>query len=146
MAKKIVGYGLFVLGIARLVFSLAVHSPHFVDFVEALLFTSTGVVLYASDAHKILVSVSQTMYKRVELKGLNAFNSGIAKFFKRLSKVMYENIELRGFDALNYFVANLTTSFSQRFRKVQSGIFSHSMLMVFIGIALLIALLLLFSG
>jgi len=77
-----------------------------------------GVALYATDVHKFVLSVSQTIYKSVELRGIDAFN---------------------------YFVAGLYVSFAQRFRKIQTGVLSYNMLMVFIGVALLIVLLLLFE-
>ena len=141
-SKKIVGCGILVVGITRLAFSLVVHSPHVIDVIEALFFISAGVVLYATNAHKIIVSISQTMYERVELKSLNAFNDSVANFFRRLSKITYENVELKRIDAFNYFIANLITSFSQRIRKAQSGMLAYNMLMVIIGVAMLIVLIL----
>jgi len=175
--KKLVSYSMFALGTARLAFSLAQHlAGHEVmlmEVFEALPFLSAGFVLYATDVHKILVSVSQTMYKSAELKSLNALNYGVASFFRRLSqlmykypelrgidalnygvasffrrlsKAMYKYSELRGIDALNYFIANLTISFSQHFRKTHTGVLSYNMLAVFAGIILLIILLFLFGG
>jgi hypothetical protein len=147
--KKRVGYSIFALGIARLAFSLAQHlAGHEVTLMEVfegLPFLSAGVVLYATDVHKIFVSVSQTMYKSVELKSLDAFNYGVASFFRRLSETMYKYSELRGIDALNYFIANLVTSFSKHFRKTHTGVLSYNMLMAFIGAALLLLLLALFA-
>ncbi len=147
--KKLVSYSMFALGIARLAFSLAQHlAGHEVTLIEvfeALPFLSAGVVLYATDVHKILVSVSQTMYKYLELKSLEAFNYGVARFFRRLSQVMYKYLELKGIDALNYFIVNLVTSFSHHFRKTHTGVLSHNMLMAFIGAALLLLLLSLFA-
>ncbi len=147
--KKRVGYSIFALGIARLAFSLALHlAGHEVTLIEvfeALPFLSAGVVLYATDVHKIFVSVSRTMYKSVELKGLNAFNYGVASFFRRLSQLMYKYAELEGIDAINYFIANLIISFSRHSRKTHTGVLSHNMLMAFIGAALLLLLLSLFA-
>jgi hypothetical protein len=121
-SKKRVGYSIFALGIVRLAFSLAQHlAGHEVtvmEVFEALPFLSAGVVLYATDVHKILVSVSQTMYKSVEL-----------------------NI----FDGFQYAVAKLITSFSRHFRKTHTGVLSYNMLMAFIGAALLLLLLALFA-
>lgn len=120
--KKRVGYSLFALGIARLAFSLAQHlagrEVTVIEVFEALPFLSAGVVLYATDVHKIFVSVSRTMYKYVELKGI---------------------------DALNYFIANLIISFSRHSRRTHTGVLSHNMLMAFIGAALLLLLLSLFA-
>ena len=121
--KKVVGYGMLALGIVKLAFSLAVHSPGHVvatiEVVEALLLMSAGVVLYATDAHKIVLSISQSLYKNVELKVLDAFN---------------------------YCVANLTIAFCQRFRKTHTGVLSYDMVAVLIGAALLMALLFLLGG
>ena len=147
MAKKKLAFLIFTLALGELAFSFW-HPHHEIGAIEAIEgFTVflAGVVLYATDVHKFVLSVSQTMYKSVELKSLNAFNYGIASFFKRLSEFMYENIELRGIDAFNYFVAGLYVSFAQRFRKIQTGVLSYNMLMVLIGVALLIVLLFLFE-
>jgi NADH-quinone oxidoreductase subunit L len=63
---------------------------------------------------------------------------------KTLSKVLYRRLEI-GIDALNYSIANQTTSFCQRFRKTHTGVLSHNMLAVLMGIMLLMILLLLFG-
>jgi len=97
MAKKKLAFLMFTLALGELAFSFW-HPHHEIGAIEALEgFTVflAGVALYATDVHKFVLSVSQTMYKSVELKSLNAFNYGIASFFKRLSEFMYENIAQR---------------------------------------------------
>ena len=91
-------------------------------------------------------ALSKFVHKRLELRGIDALNYAVARFFRRLSEVMYKYPELRGIDALNYLIANLVTSFSKHFRKIQTGVLSYNMLMVFIGAALLMVLLFLFGG
>ena len=76
---------------------------------------------------------------------INAFYYKVAYSTLRLSEIMYKYLELRGIDAFNYFIANLFISFSQRFRKIQTGVLSYNMLMMFIGATLLIVLLFLFG-
>jgi hypothetical protein len=120
--KKLVGCSLFVLGAVRLAVSLVMHllghEVTVLEVFEALPFLSAGALLYSTDIHRILVSVSQTMYKCVELRGIDAFN---------------------------YFVANLAISFSRRFRKTHAGVLSHNMLMAFIGAALTVFMMSLFA-
>lgn len=120
MAKKKLAFLMFTLALGELAFSFW-HPHHEIGALEAIEgFTVflAGVALYVTDVHKFVLSVSQTMYERVELKSLNAFN---------------------------YFVAGLYVSFAQRFRKIQTGVLSYNMLMVLIGAALLIVLLFLFE-
>jgi hypothetical protein len=175
--KKLVGCSLFVLGAVRLAVSLVMHllghEITLLEVFEALPFLSAGALLYSTDIHKILVSVSHTMYKSVELKGIDALNYRVAgflrkssnimyeypelkgidaldyataRFFKRLSDITYKYPELKGIDALNYFIGNVTVSFSRRFRKTHAGVLSYNMLAVIVGAVLLIALVLIFGG
>lgn len=146
--KRLVSYSMFVSGIAELMFSFwhPHHEITWIEAFEALVFLLAGVVLYATDIHKIVVSISQSLYKSVELKVLDGFHYAVASFFRRLSEVMYKYPELRGIDALNYFIANLTISFSQHFRKTHTGVLSYNMLAVLIGIILLVIILFLFGG
>jgi hypothetical protein len=147
--KKLVGCSLFALGAVRLAVSLVMHllghEITLLEVFEALPFLSAGALLYSTDIHKILVSVSHTMYKSVELSSMNVVNYGVAGFFRRLSQLMYKYIELKSIDAFNYFIGNVTVSFSRRFRKTHAGVLSHNMLMVSIGAVLLMLLLSLFA-
>ena len=148
--KKLVSYSMFALGAARFAFSLfqhfTGHEMTVIEVFEFLPFLLVGVVLYVTDLHKIFVFISLSMYKQLELRGINAFNTSVARFFKRLSDFMYKYPELRGINALNYFIANRTISFSQYFRKTHTGVLSYNMLVVFIGAALLVIILVLSGG
>ena len=176
--KKIfVSYSMLALGVTRLALPvaecLAGHEAAVIEVFGALLFLSAGAVLYATDAHKTVVSTSRALYKRTELggidalnyavarfftrlsevmykypelKGIDALNSAVTRFFRRVSKVMYRYPELKGIDALNYFIADLTTSFCRYFRKTHTGVLSYNMLAVLIGMVLLIVLMFLFGG
>ena len=121
--KKLVSYSLFALGAARLAFSLAQHlAGHemtLIEVFEVLLFLSTGVVLYATDAHKIFVSVCASARERVEV--------GV-------------------FDMFNYLVAEFIEKLHQEFRKIQTGVLSWNMILVMLGATLLLILMLLSEG
>ena len=121
--KKPVSYSMFALGTARLAFSLAQHlAGHEVTLIEvfeALPFLSAGVVLYATNAHKIFVSVCARARKRVEV--------GV-------------------FDMFNYLVAEYIEKFYQAFRKMQTGVLSWNMILVMLGATLLLVLMLLSGG
>jgi len=121
--KKLVSYSIFALGTARLVFSLAQHlAGHEVTLIEvfgALILLSAGVVLYATDAHKIVVSTA---------------------------RAMCEHVEVSVIDQANYLIAGFITSFCRYFRRTHTGVLSHNMLAVFIGIVLLMILLFIFRG
>jgi hypothetical protein len=88
---------------------------------------------------------SGVMYKYPELRGLDAFNRGVARFFRWFSGVMYKYPELRGIEALNYFIANTTITFTQYFRKTHTGVLSYNMLAILIG-AVLLAIIIVLSG
>lgn len=119
--KKLVSFSMLALALGELTFSLW-HPHHEIGAIEAIegfITFLAGVVLYATDVHKIVVSISRSLYENVELKVLDAFN---------------------------YCVANLTIAFCQRFRKTHTGVLSYNMLAVIIGIILLLILLFLFGG
>jgi hypothetical protein len=140
---------MFALGAARLVFSLVQHfgghEMGVIEVIEFLPFLLVGTALYVTDLHKIFVDVSLGMYKHVELRGLDAFNRGVARFFRWFSGVMYKYPELRGIEALNYFIANTTITFTQYFRKTHTGVLSYNMLAILIG-AVLLAIIIVLSG
>lgn len=121
--KKLVSYSMFALGAARLAFSLAQHlAGHEVTLIEVfevLLFLSAGVVLYATDVHKIFVSVCASARKRVEV--------GV-------------------FDMFNYLAAECIEKFYQAFRKMQTGVLSWNMILVVLGATLLLIFMLLSEG
>ncbi|MEA2090172.1 MAG: NADH-quinone oxidoreductase subunit L [Thermoproteota archaeon] len=94
------------------------------------------------EEHRFLKKTYDFLWNRCYI---NALYSKVADGTKAFSNIAYERLELN-IDALNYFIADLTTSFSRRFRKTHTGVLSHNMLAVFMGIVLLIILLFIFGG
>ncbi len=90
--------------------------------------------------------ISIAAYRKLEVGGINTFNDSIGRFFKRISIAVYQKLELGGIDTFNYLAANAITSFCQRFRKTHSGVLSHNMLAVSVGIVLLVLLIFIFGG
>ena len=121
--KKLVSYSMLALGTAQLAFSLAQHlAGHEVTLMEVLkafILLSAAVVLYSTDAHKIVVSTA---------------------------RAMCEHVEVSVVDQANYLIADFVTSFCRYFRRTHTGVLSHNMLAVFIGIVLLMILLFIFGG
>jgi hypothetical protein len=76
----------------------------------------------------------------------NSFNYAIAGFFRKLSNTVYKYIERKGINALNYSLARFVTSFARRLRKTHTGVLSYNMLTFVFGIIILVVLLLLFGG
>ena len=148
--KKVVGYGMLALGIAQLALSLAEHSPGrkvaAIEVFGALLFLSAGAVLYATDAHKTVVSTSRALYKRTELGGIDALNYAVARFLRKLSEIMYKRLELGGLDAFNYLVAEYVVKAYQVFRKTHTGVLSWNMILIMLGATLMLILLIQFGG
>ena len=147
--KKLVSYSMFALGASRLVFSLVQHfgghEMTVIEVIEFLPFLLVGIALYVTDLDKIIVYISGSTNNHVEL-GLDAFNRGVARFFRWFSGVMYKYPELKGIDALNYFIANKTITFSQYFRKTHTGVLSYNMLAILVGGILLVIILVLSGG
>ena len=119
--KKVIGCLLLVFGVAEFAFSF--WHPHkeitWVEIFEALVSLSVGVVLYTTDIHKFVLSISQGLQKNLEVKVLERFN---------------------------YLVADVTIAVSQRCRKMQTGVLSYNMILVFVGLAFLMIMLFLFGG
>ena len=90
--------------------------------------------------------ISIVAYRKLEVGGINTFNDSVGRFFKRISMAVYQKLELGGIDTFNYLAANAITSFCQRFRKTHSGVLSHNMLAVSVGIVLLVLLIFIFGG
>ncbi len=97
-----------------------------------------------TDGHHFLRGVHDFLWNRCYIDAL--YHKIFADGTKRLSAVIYKYPELGGIDALNYFMANHVTSFCRRFRKTHTGILSHNMLAVFMGIVFLIVLLFFLRG
>jgi len=95
------------------------------------------------EKHVFLKNIHAFLWNRCYF---NSFNYAIAGFFRKLSNTMYKYIERKGIDAFNYFPAHLVTSFARRFRKTHTGVLSYNMLTAFVGAIILIILLLLFGG
>ena len=94
--------------------------------------------------HRFLKNTYDFLWNRCYIDAL--YHKIFADGTKALSMIMHKRLELRGIDAFNYFIANHITSFCRRFRKTHTGALSHNMLAVFIGIVLLIFLLFFFGG
>lgn len=118
--KKVIGRLLFALGVAEFAFSF--WHPHkevtWVEMFEGLVSLSVGVVLYTTDIHKLVLSLSQGLQKSFEVKVLERFN---------------------------HLVADVTIAVSQRCRKTQTGVLSYNMILVFVGFTFLTVMLFLFG-
>ncbi len=119
--KKVIGCLLLALGVAEFAFSFWHPQKEitWVEMFEALVSLSAGVVLYATDIHKFVLSISQGLQKNLEVKVLERFN---------------------------YLVADVTIAVSQRCRKTQTGVLSYNMVLVFVGLVFLMVMLFLFRG
>ena len=100
------------------------------------------------------LSLARITYKYVETEGITKPEvRGFSRFFEvisdrvvSLSKWAYPHLELGGFEELNYELARIIAYFSDKIRKTHTGILSHNMLALPIGVVLLVILLMKFGG
>jgi NADH-quinone oxidoreductase subunit L len=100
------------------------------------------------------IRVSESIYRygemegieRLEFSGFNEVFNDLARGAISLSRWAYPNMELGGFEAFNRKIVENATRFSKKIRETQTGILSHNMLGVLLGIVLLAILLFLFGG
>ena len=64
----------------------------------------------------------------------------------KLSQWAYPSLELGCFEKFNQKVAENLTKLSEKLRRTQTGVLSHSMLVMLLGIIMLLVLLLMFGG
>ncbi len=105
-----------------------------------------GINEFFDLAVRWMISLSRGVYSSVELEGFEKFNRKIAEKLTNLSQWAYPSVELGGFEKFNRKVAEVATRFSEKLRETQTGVLSHHMLAMFIGIIVLLALLLVFGG
>ena len=108
--------------------------------------------LYYKIAYSV-IGLSRTLYRNVEMEGISRPKiRGINEFFNlaiswiiSLSRKTYSSIELGGFEKFNQKVAENVTKFSERLRLTQTGVLSHNMLLMLLGMVMLLVLLLIFG-
>jgi hypothetical protein len=101
-----------------------------------------------------VLSTAATSYKYLELEGISRLQVlGLSEMFDAsvqrvlaLSQWLYPRIELKGFEGFNVNVKNGVTRLSNRMRAVHTGVFSYNILAVLVGVILMVALLLVYSG
>jgi NADH-quinone oxidoreductase subunit L len=90
-----------------------------------------------------LISGSSILFRNLEKAVIDAFNYILANFIVKLSNVIYKYIEKPILDGLNYAIAYAFASFSQAFRRIQTGVSSFNIMGMALGIILLIILIIL---
>ena len=105
-----------------------------------------GINEFFDLAVRWMISLSRWVYSSVELAGLERFNQGIAEKLTNLSQRTYQSVELGGFEEFNKGIAQDATRFSEKLRKTQTGVLSHNMLVVFLGMIIVLVLFLMFGG
>jgi NADH-quinone oxidoreductase subunit L len=145
IAVAVGGYPAYKLYIKRRTSPAKVIQEHrFLRRVYSFLLKGCYINAFYQEVADRTTAFSRIIYKRLELS-IDALNYAVALFFRRLSNITYDYSELKGIDALNYFIANLTTSFSKRFRKTHTGVLGYNMLAAFIGVIVVIVLLFAFG-
>jgi NADH-quinone oxidoreductase subunit L len=100
------------------------------------------------------LSLARITYRYVETEGITTPQiRGFSRFFEvisdrvvALSRWAYPHLELGGFEEFNYKLAKIVAYFSDKIRKIHTGILSYNMLAIPIGIILLVILLMKFGG
>ncbi len=105
-----------------------------------------GINEFFDLAVRWMISLSRWVYSSVELGGLETVNQGIAEKLTNLSQRTYQSVELGGFEGLNKGIAQDATKFSEKLRETQTGVLSHNMSVVFLGMIIVLVLLLMFGG
>jgi NADH-quinone oxidoreductase subunit L len=90
-----------------------------------------------------LISGSSILFRNLEKAVIDAFNYILANFIVKLSNVIYKYFEKPILDGLNYAIAYAFASFSQAFRRIQTGVSSFNIMGMALGIILLIVLIIL---
>ncbi|MFB0503297.1 MAG: NADH-quinone oxidoreductase subunit L [Candidatus Bathyarchaeia archaeon] len=105
-----------------------------------------GINEFFDLAVRWMISLSRWVYSSVELGGLERVNQGIAEKLTNLSQRIYQSVELGGFEEFNKEIAQDATRFSEKLRETQTGVLSHNMLVVFLGMIIVLVLFLMFGG
>ncbi|MDH5686796.1 MAG: proton-conducting transporter membrane subunit [Candidatus Bathyarchaeota archaeon] len=105
-----------------------------------------GINEFFDLAVRWMISLSRWVYSSVELGGLEKVNQGIAEKLTNLSQRIYQSVELGGFEEFNKEIAQDATRFSEKLRETQTGVLSHNMLVVFLGMIIVLVLFLMFGG
>jgi hypothetical protein len=84
--------------------------------------------------HRILRAIYKFLLKRCYV---NAFYYKTAEGVKKFARILYKHGELN-LDALNYRIAKTTVKFTHKFRKLQTGVHSWNIVMLFVGMTILI--------
>jgi len=87
-----------------------------------------------------LINGSLILFRNFEKAVIDAFNYILANSIVKLSGVVYRYFEKPVLDGLNYTIAYAFASFSQAFRRIQTGVSSFNIMGMVLGIILLIIL------
>lgn len=77
---------------------------------------------------------------------IDTFYCKVAKGAKTLSEVLHKRVELGILDRSTYLIAKGTTKFSQKFRKIQTGVLRWNMVLALVGGGVLMLVLALHFG